>query len=189
MSSVKKSTSTYLNKINLNESVMIVCNKNKTHKINIDEELDDTIKDKEYDRNSDDESESDDDTIDSNYDPDELENKFKSGIFNQLLYIKEFSERECSLHNLSCEICNSLIETINTLFAEKTLTSKSIMSNKHTKKIDFIYGLTINKSGFFLNKSKMISGKKKYNKNDIEKQKTFKSSNRLSKTETKFKKD
>lgn len=115
-----------------------------------------------------------------------LENKFKLGILNQTTYIERFARQQCRKMNLDENICESLISTINSLFASKQLTSKSIMQNKSDGEINYIKGITINRAGFFIDPSQLYTSKVQESSNKKPKDLHFRSSVRLSKIEQKI---
>ena len=122
----------------------------------------------------------------SDEDTGELVNKFKLGITNQIIFIREYAKRKCDFYELDTQSYNSIVSTINALFASKCLISKSVMLKKSDGTIDHIHGIVINKSGLTIDKSKLAKTKEvEISEPKSEKHKTFKSSILLSKCEQK----
>lgn len=117
-----------------------------------------------------------------------VENKFKLGIVNQTTHIEKFARRKCKEFNLDINTRESLISTINALFASKHLTSKSVMQNLSDGEINTINGIEIDNSGFRINVSKLFNPKTT-EPAPKRKQLTFGSSNALSKVEQKMNKN
>ncbi len=122
---------------------------------------------------------------DENEEDEEFENKFKIGVKNQTIFIKEFAARKCRQFSLSDEVYKCIVSTISSLFISKRLTSKSVYLNKSNGTINRIDGIEINSSGIFVDEEslkipKVSKIQKKEKKNFI-----FPSSLMLSKIESK----
>ncbi len=117
----------------------------------------------------------------------ELDNKFKSGISSQIVYLDEYVRRICSSYDITESRIESIKSTLNALFATKELNSKSVMLNKRNGTINYIIGVTINSNGLFIDRDCLIKCKDVDSQEKNIKDKVFKSSVLLSKSEAKRK--